>query len=84
MGPGGMGHRLPPGMSPEIPYESRYFSVTLDSKTGSVIQAETSRIVSVDTAQAVEYAKRVLSGRNPSGFTDRFRYMVRSENKISP
>ena len=82
MGPGGMGHRLPPGMSPEIPYESRYFSVTLDSKTGSVIQAETSRIVSVDTAQAVEYAKRVLSGRNPSGFTDRFRYMVRTENSF--
>ena len=80
MGPGGLDHRLPPGMSPEIPYESRYFSVTLDSKTGSVIQAETSRIVSVDTTQAIEYAKRVLSEGNRRGFADRFRFSIRTEN----
>ena len=82
MGPGGMGHRLPPGMSPEIPYESRYFSVTLDSKTGSVIQAETSRIVSVDTTQAIEYARRVLSEGKPRGFADRFRFSVKTENSF--
>ena len=82
MGPGGMGHRLPPGMSPEIPYESRYFSVTLDSKSGSVIQAETSRIVSVDTTQAIEYAKSVLSEGNRRGFADRFRFSIRTENNF--
>lgn len=80
MGPGGLGHRLPPGMSPEIPYESRYFSVTLDSKTGSVIQAETSRIVSVDTAQAIAYAKAVLRDGKVRGFADSFRYVIRVEN----
>ena len=80
MGPGDMGHRLPPGMSPEIPYESRYFSVTLDSKTGSVIQAETSRIVSVDTTQAIEYAKNVLCEGNRRGFADSFRYVIRTED----
>ena len=80
MGPGGMGHRLPPGMSPEIPYESRYFSVTLDGHTASVIQAETSRIVSVDTAQAIEYAKDVLCDGNVRGFTDSFRYVIRTED----
>ena len=82
MGPGGMGHRLPPGMSPEIPYESRYFSVTLDGNTGSVIQAETSRIVSVDTTQAIEYAKSVLSKGNHRGFADRFRFSIRTENSF--
>lgn len=80
MGPGDLGHRLPPGMSPEIPYESRYFSVTLDSHTGSVIQAETSRIVSVDTAQAIEYAKDVLRDGKVRGFTDSFRYVIRAED----
>ena len=82
MGPGGMGHRLPPGMSPEIPYESRYFSVTLDSRTGSVVQTETSRIVSVDTTQAIEYAKRVLSEGNRRGFADRFRFSIRTESNF--
>jgi len=82
MGPGDPDHRLPPGMSPEIPYEARYFSVTMDSKTGAVIQAETSRIVSVDAAQAIEYAGHVLSKEDRSGFADRFRFSVRTENNF--
>lgn len=78
--PGNMGNRLPPGMSPEIPYESRYFSVILDSDSGSVIQAETSRIISVDTAQAIEYAKTVLSDGKSRGFADSYRYVIRTED----
>lgn len=80
MGPGGMADRLPLGMSPEIPYETRYFSVTLNSQTGAVVQAETSRIVSVDTSQAIEYAKNVLNGGKTSGFADSFRYLVKTED----
>lgn len=80
MGPGDQGNRLPPGMSPETPYESRYFSVILDSNTNSVIQAETSRIVSVDTSQAIEYAKAVLTGGKSRGFMDSFRYIIRTED----
>lgn len=72
--------RLPPGMSPEIPYETRYFSVTLDARNGSVIQAETSRIVSVDTSQAIDYAQQVLSQARNQGFVDNFRYCVLSED----
>lgn len=82
MGPGDLGNRLPPGMSPEIPYESRYFSVILNSDTGSVIQAETSRIVSVDTSQAIEYAKAVLRDGKSRGFADDFRYVIQSEDPI--
>lgn len=79
-GPGGMGDRLPPGMSPEIPYESRYFSVILQKETGCVIQVNTSRIVSVDTGRAVEYALEVLEKGNAHGFADSFRYSTREEN----
>ena len=79
-GLGGQANRLPPGMSPETPYESRYFSVTLDSNTGAVVQAETSRIVSVDTTQAIEYAKNVLRDGNIQGFADSFRYIIRMED----
>lgn len=46
--------RLPPGMSPEIPYESRFFSVTIDGE-GKVIEVENSRIISVDEADAITY-----------------------------
>ena len=83
MGPGGHGHRLPPGMSPEVPYESRFFSVTLDSETGEVVQTDTSRIVSVDPDRAAEYARRVLAEEHPGGFADRFRYAVRTDNGLT-
>ena len=43
------------GISPEIPYESRYFSVLLDEK-GEVILTDTSKIVSIDTENEIEYA----------------------------
>ena len=80
MGPGGLGERLPPGMSPEIPYESRYFSVTLDVHTGSVVQEKSSRMVSVDTPQAIEFAKDVLQVGKCRGFADSFRYVIRTED----
>ena len=48
-----------------------------------MIQAETSRIVSVDTTQAIEYAKSLLSEGNRSGFADRFRFSVRTENNFT-
>lgn len=83
MGPGGLGHRLPPGMSPEIPYESRYFSVTVDHSSGAVIQTETSRTVSVDPARAAEYAQAVLHSGKSRGFTDNFRYILRTEEPFT-
>lgn len=75
--PGGLWN----GLSPEIPYESRYFSVTLNVETGNVVQAETSRIISVDTAQAIEYAKEVFGENRSRGFVDDFRYVVEEENE---
>lgn len=48
----------PPGMSPELPYESRYFSVLLD-QNGTAVLADTSKIVSIDTEEAIEYASEV-------------------------
>lgn len=71
-----MGKELPPNMSPELPYESRYFSVSLNKNTGSVIQAETSRITSVDTSEAIAYAQEVIDSGRTGGFLSRFRYLV--------
>lgn len=73
-------HELPKELSPETPYESRYFSVLLDKESGSIIQAETSRIVSVDTKEAIAYAQSVMDEDDDKGFVDAFRYQKQIEN----
>lgn len=69
---GGLG-RLPGHMSPELPYESRYFSVLVEN--GRVVYADVSRIASVTAADATEYAERVLASSEDKGFSDEFRYI---------
>ena len=71
----GRGNRLPPDMSLEVPYETRYFTV-LFSSDGSLIQVNTSRIVAVDQTEAVSMAKSVLG--NEKGFVGDFRYFVKA------
>lgn len=61
--------------SPELPYESRYFSVRL-SKEGEVISASTEKIAAVDIDTAVEYAKTVWQSGREKGFVGDYRYLV--------
>lgn len=65
--------RLPPGMSPEIPFESRFFSV-LVNKDGKIVRTETSRIYAVDSLTAVRYAEEVLNKGSGRGFIGNYRY----------
>lgn len=62
------------GLSPEIPYESRYFSVLLDEKE-EIILTDTSKTVSVDSEQAAEYAARVRKSGKKKGFLKNYRYL---------
>ncbi|MBR2337840.1 MAG: HAMP domain-containing histidine kinase [Clostridia bacterium] len=71
---GDMGHRLPPHLSPELPDQSRYFSVLLDN-TGKVLQTDTGRITAVDAQAAAQYAQAVLQRKNDRGFVTRFRFV---------
>lgn len=66
--------RYPSKMSPETPYESRYFSVLLN-ETGNVMLTETSRIISVNDADARECAVEVVESENECGFIGDFRYL---------
>ena len=70
--------RLPRNMSPELQDESRYFSVLLDN-SGNLIHVETSRITSVDTSTAIEYARNVMEKGKERGFIDRFRFVQSHE-----
>ena len=70
---------VPRGMSPELPYESRYFSVLLD-ENGAVILTDTSKIASVDTEKAMDYASEVWGKETKKGFLDDYRYWKCSSN----
>ena len=76
MEPDKLGDRLPSGMSPEVPYESRYFSVVLEKDTRQVFFVETNRIIVVDTQAAINYAETVLQKSNSTGFIQNFRYKI--------
>ena len=75
---GNNGNFLPPNMSPEIPFESRYFSVSLDSDY-SVVKTDTSRIHSIDTEEAGELAKKAVKKGEQTGFIGDYRYATTIE-----
>ena len=65
------------GMTAETPYEMRFFVVRVAD--GAATSVDTSRIVSVDEAQATELALRVAQAGTGSGTLDTWRYLVASE-----
>lgn len=70
-------HKQERRFSPELPYESRYFSVFL-TKDAAVLSVNTGKIAAVDTAAAIEYAQQVVQSGRSAGFVDDYRYMVYS------
>lgn len=64
--------------SPELPYESRYFSVTL-GEDGTILLINTGKIAAVDSSAAVDYARRATERERPEGFVGDYRYTLRSD-----
>ena len=64
----------PPFFSPELPFESRFFSVQM-SEDGAVTSVDTGRIAAVDTASAISYAQSVWSGNANAGFAGNYRFI---------
>lgn len=62
-------------MSPETPFELRYFSVKLNTD-GGVIAVDTSKIVAVNTAKAEKYALEIFEDGREKGYLDSYKYMV--------
>lgn len=63
----------PAEMSPETPYETRYFSVTVD-KNGNVGAIELKSIAAISEEKAANYAKMALADERSKGFEDVYRY----------
>ena len=65
---------IPPGMSLEVPYESRFFVVTV-SGGGEVLQSDLSRIISVTADAAEDHVRTALKSSRERGFIGNFRYL---------
>lgn len=61
--------------SPELPYESRYFTVffTVD---GTIVSVNTGKIAAIDTEAAIEYARYVYEKNTLQGFVGDYRYVM--------
>lgn len=61
--------------SVETPFETRYFTVTMDEK-GEVTDCDLDQIAAVDEDTAAEYAKNVSGKSGTTGFMGIYRYRV--------
>lgn len=75
MGEKPMDHKV----SPELPFETRFFTVRLD-QTGKVIFVDTGKIAAVTSETAVEYAEQLRDSQRTKGFIGVYRYAVRSDS----
>lgn len=66
-------------MSPETPYESRFFSVLL-GEDGQAVETDTGQIAAVDAEQATDYAQKAAASGKTSGFLDDYRFLVQNES----
>lgn len=65
---------VPPGMSPEVPYESRFFFAAVSAE-GEILQSDLTRIISVDDDSAKDYINSALNSKNDRGFIGQFRFL---------
>lgn len=65
-------------LSPETPYESRFFSVLFDEEH-QMLQTDVGQIAEVDEEDAIAYAQRVVKLGRSSGFLGNYRYLVSQE-----
>lgn len=68
------GKRRSGTISPETPYETRYFTVIL-SETGDVVSADIDKIAAIDTQAATMCAQQVVQ-KGTRGFFQAYRYRV--------
>ncbi len=70
---GNFNHTFQRPMSPETPFETRYFTVVLDD-SGAVLNVNTDKIVSVNQTQASDYAISLYNKNKDTGFYGNYRY----------
>lgn len=72
---------MPPDnkMSPEAPFETRYFSVTFNNN-GEVIKVNIDRIAAIDELSAESYATSLYDNSKTKGFFKNYRYQSKTRD----
>ena len=73
---------IPHGMSPEVPYEARYF-IAMVTKDGNIIETDFSRIISVDQESVDAYVQKATGSEKKHGFIEQFRYAKQTNDKMT-
>lgn len=68
------------GMTPETPFEARFFTVMLDDQ-GEVVFSDTKQIAAVDAEVAESYAKTLYADNEKSGMYDDYKYRAKETDK---
>ena len=68
-------YQLPPKISPETPFSTRFFTVRLDNNR-NVVETDTGKIASISTTEAFQYANKALQKGKSSHFIDHYRYLI--------
>lgn len=66
-------------MSPEAPFDTRYFTVELRSD-GTLVEADTGRIAAVSTETASQYATELYQKGKTEGFQGNYKYRAVTDN----
>lgn len=66
-------------MSPELPFETRFFTVRLNAD-GTVLLADMGKIAAVTQETAILYAEDVLASQRTKGFVGEYRYAVQASS----
>lgn len=73
---------IPRGMSPEVPYEARYF-VAIVTKEGDIKETDFSKIISVDKESVDEFIQKAVANKSERGFIEQFRYAKQTDNHMT-
>jgi len=68
-------YKLPPKMSPEAPFSTRFFTLKLDN-SNNLIVVDTGKISAISTSEAVKVANQVLNKGKETGLIENYKYAV--------
>ncbi len=68
------------GLTPETPYESRYFFVVMDA-SGNALSVDTGNIAAIDTSEAISLAERIWGKERQTGFIGDYRYIKKAQEQ---
>ena len=73
---------IPHGMSPEVPYESRYFTAIV-TKDGNIEETDFSKIISVDKESVDGFIQKAVASKTERGFIGQFRYVKQADDRMT-